>query len=479
VDTSIKQSQQRPTDRVAHSGKESNMEERTFRWRRTTGVLAAFALVAAACGGGGGDASPAATDGGGSSPAATDGAAPSDGGASPSDGGGGGQIGGTVSVIGTWGGGEQESFEAMIAPFEEQTGVDVQYTGTRDINTVLSTGVQSGILPDVAGLPGPGQMRDWAEQGALKPLGDVLDIAAYQEQTAPALVELGTVNDDVYGIFIKAAVKGLIWYNPTVYTAGEPASWDALTATDPAPAENLWCIALESQAASGWPGTDWIEDFVLRQSGPDIYDAWVAGTHPWTSPEIRQAFEAFGSAVENSYGGSDAVLTTAFQDGGNQLFTDPPGCLFHHQASFITEFFVNQGGAQEGQYDFFRMPDLNPQFAGATTGAGDLFGMFNDTEQARALMAYLVTPEAQAIWVERGGALSANTQVTTYPDEISQRSAEILANAGVFRFDGSDLMPVAMNDAFWKAILDYVNDPSQLDSILTSLDETQASAYGG
>jgi alpha-glucoside transport system substrate-binding protein len=105
--------------------------------------------------------------------------------------------------------------------------------------------------------------------------------------------------------------------------------------------------------------------------------------------------------------------------------------------------------------------------------------MFNDTPQARALMAYLVTPEAQSIWVERGGALSANSKVTAYPDEISKRSAEILAEAGVFRFDGSDLMPVAMNDAFWKGILDYVNDPSQLDSILASLDETQTSAYGG
>jgi alpha-glucoside transport system substrate-binding protein len=322
-------------------------------------------------------------------------------------------------------------------------------------------------------------MREWFTAGALKPLDDVLDTATYTADTAPALVELGSVDGQIAGVFIKAAVKGLIWYNPNVYTGGEPASWDALTATSPAPAQNLWCIGLESQAASGWPGTDWIEDFVLRQSGPDIYDGWVAGTQKWTSPEIKQAFEAFGAAAANAYGGSDAVLTTAFQDGGNQLFADPPGCLLHHQASFITDFFKEQGGAQEGQYDFFRMPDINSAYAGATTGAGDLFGMFNDTPQARALMAYLVTPEAQSIWVERGGALSANAKVTEYPDEISSRSAELLASAGVFRFDASDLMPVAMNEAFWKGILDYVKDPGQIDAILANLDSIQASAYGG
>jgi alpha-glucoside transport system substrate-binding protein len=447
------------------------MEERTSQVRRGAAFLVAAAIMVAACSDGGASASPAASAGGETAAPATSGASPS------ADGG--GQIGGTVSVIGTWGGSEQESFLAMVAPFEAETGIDVQYTGTRDLNTVLSTGVASGILPDVAGLPGPGQLREWAMAGALKPLDDVLDLTAYTADTAPALVELGTVDGKIAGIFIKAAVKGLIWYNPGVYTAGAPATWDALQATAPAPASNLWCIGLESGASSGWPGTDWIEDFVLRQSGPDVYDAWVAGTQKWTSPEIKSAFEAFGAAADQAYGGSDAILTTNFGDGGNQLFTDPPGCLFHHQASFITDFFKNQGGAQEGQYDFFRMPDINSAYAGATTGAGDLFGMFNDTPQARALMAYLVTPEAQAIWVERGGALSANTKVTSYPDDISKRSAEILANAGVFRFDGSDLMPVAMNDAFWKAILDYVKDPGQLDTILADLDSVQTSAYGG
>lgn len=445
------------------------MEERTIRWRRASGLLAAIAILAAAC----------STPGTTSAPTTAASAPPAgsaDPGASPSAG---GQIGGVVTVIGTWGGSEAESFEAMIKPFEDSTGVDVQFTGTRDINTVLSTGVASGILPDVAGLPGPGQLVEWAKAGAIKPLDDVLDTAAYKADTAPALVELGTVDGKISGIFIKAAVKGLIWFNPKVYTGGEPATWDALTATAPAPASNLWCIGLESGAASGWPGTDWIEDFVLRQSGPDIYDAWVAGTQKWSSPEIKSAFEAFGAAAAASYGGSNAILTTNFGDGGNQLFTEPPGCIFHHQASFITDFFKKQGGAVDGEYDFFRMPDLNTSFAGATTGAGDLFGMFNDTPQARALMAYLVTPEAQSIWVERGGALSANTKVTAYPDDISKRSAQILADAGVFRFDGSDLMPVAMNDAFWKAILDYVKDPSQIDAILANLDTIQTSAYGG
>jgi alpha-glucoside transport system substrate-binding protein len=124
------------------------------------------------------------------------------------------------------------------------------------------------------------------------------------------------------------------------------------------------------------------------------------------------------------------------------------------------------------------MPDINPDDAGAFTGAGDLFGMFNDTPESRSRLQYLATPEAQQIGVSRGGALSGNTEVTDYPDEVSQRSAEILASAEIFRFDAGDLMPNEMKAAFFRAMVDFAQDQGQLDSILTELDSVQASAYG-
>jgi len=86
----------------------------------------------------------------------------------------------TVSVIGTWGGDEQSAFLKMVEPWEQRTGAKVKYTGTRDINTVLTTGVASGVLPDLAGLPGPGQMAEYAQAGKLAALDDVLDLPTYQ-----------------------------------------------------------------------------------------------------------------------------------------------------------------------------------------------------------------------------------------------------------------------------------------------------------
>ena len=103
--------------------------------------------------------------------------------------------------------------------------------------------------------------------------------------------------------------------------------------------------------------------------------------------------------------------------------------------------------------------------------------MFHDTDEAKSLMKYLVTAEAQDIWVKLGGALSANKNATSYPDDIAKKSAALLANAKIFAFDASDLMPSAMNAAFWTAVVDYTKDPSKLDSILATLDGVQKDAY--
>ena len=425
------------------------MKQRRTAWRRVAAIAGAAALVFAAC-------------------------------ASPSGSG----AGKSVTVIGTWGGDEEKAFKQMVAPWEQQTGNTVKYTGTRDINQVLTTGVASGVLPDLAGLPGPGQMKQYAQAGALKPLDDVLDMAKYTEETAPALVELGKVDGKTVGVFIKAAVKGLIWYSPKLhdYAASPPTSWDDLTSQAKAnqgDAEAIWCVGLESGAASGWPGTDWIEDIVLRTAGPEKYDQWWGGTLKWSSPEIKSAFQTFGDVVKDAYGGSNTVLTTNFEKGGDPLFKSPPGCEFHHQASFITGLGAFKTAKAGTDYNFFPFPDIDPKYTGAIEGAGDLFGMFHDTAEAKSLMKYLVTAPAQNIWVKIGGALSANKNATDYPDEIAKRSAALLTDAKIFAFDASDLMPSAMNNAFWKAILDYTKDPSKLDSILSDLDKVQADSYGG
>lgn len=454
------------------------MAERSGWIRSRLMVLAAGAsLVVAACSGGGASTAPSA---------AAPSAAPGESQPAASESGGGEQLGGQVNVWTAWGGQELTAFQAVLQPFIDETGIQVNLLTIRDQDLQLSNNVAAGTsLPDIANPPNPQRYEEWATSGIMKPLESFLDMDAYMANTLPGLLledkNYGFIGDQHYLLMVKSQLKGLIWYNPGVYTGEAPETWDDLIATPPAPASNLFCAAFESGDASGWPASDDLANIVMRQSGEQVYVDWYEGRHKWTSPEIKLAYETFGQMVANDalYGGTNYALSTNFQSGGDGLFSDPPGCLFYEQATFVPAMFVqsNPDLVAGDNFNFFPHPKFNDEFAGNVEGFFDSFVMYNDTPQARALMQYMVTDEAQQIWVDEGGTLAASKNVTTYPDVLGENAAAILQEADNILLTAGDYMPADMQRAFWKSLLDFTNDQSQLDSILANLDTVQASAY--
>jgi len=392
----------------------------------------------------------------------------------------------TIAVI--WSGKELDAFESALVPFENQTGIDVVVESVgRDLPTVLATRIAAGNPPDMAAMPNPGQMKEFAEKGVLVPLDDLSNLA----DSAKAFVDLATVNDHVYGVFISADLKSLVWYDPKVFKARGytiPKSWPELIELCNkivADGGTPWSIGLESGAASGWPGTDWIEDIMLRTAGPELYDKWVNHEIPWTHPAVKKAFQYFGQIALNDkyvYGGTTGELLTNFGDAGNPLFTNPPGAYMMKQATFIQSFIkkANPGLVAGEDYDVFVFPPISPVFGTPMLGAGDLISAFKDTPEVRALANYLASAQAQEIWCKALGKLAVNTKVdpSIYPDPVTAKAAQLLANASAFRFDGSDMMPAAVGaGTFWSGVLDYVSG-IPLDTVLANIEASAKEAYG-
>ncbi|MGA2976705.1 MAG: ABC transporter substrate-binding protein [Spirochaetia bacterium] len=404
----------------------------------------------------------------------------------------GGKVGGSVSVLGVWGGQELDIFNSMVAPFQDRTGVKVEFEGTRDLDAVLTTRVAAGNPPDLAALPGPGKMAEFARQGKMVDLSGVLDMAAMKKAYAQGWLDLGSVDGKLVGIFTKASLKGLIWYNPkNLKAAGVqiPTTWDQLMSTSQAIAAKgttPWAVGVESGAASGWTGTDWLENIFLRMYGPAKYKDWYDGKLAWTSPEVKTVWQTWGKIVADPkmvYGGSQYELSTNFGTAFTPVFQTPPAAYFHFQATFIQSFIQKQYPDLKpvDDFNFFGFPAINQQYAKAVEIAGDLFGMFKKTPQSTAFITYVTTAEAQDFWVKPANGISPNRAVplSDYPDPLSKNAAQILTSADIAVFDASDMMPSKMNAAFWSAIMSYLANPDQLDSILSDLDKVRADAYSG
>lgn len=383
----------------------------------------------------------------------------------------------TLVILGSLTGVGQEIVEDAFAPFTAETGIEVVYEGTDAFSTVLPIRVAGGDVPDLAIFPQPGLMADLAREGALTPLDAAVDLATLTTAFGPDWVSLGTVDEQVYGLWMRSDPKSLVWYNPDAFEAAGydiPTSWDelmGLTETIAEAGNTPWCLGMESGEATGWVGTDWVEDILLRTAGPQVYDQWVTHEIPFNSPAVKEAVEIFGEIVRNdSYvrGGVVGALSTPFGDAPAPMFDQPPGCYLHRQASFITDFLPDT--IEPGKdTQVFLLPGDGPT-APLLTG-GLVIAMTDNSPAAQAAIGYLTTVTPHESWAARG-YISPHREVdlAIYPNDGVRQMAEILTQAETIRFDGSDLMPAAVGTGtFWTAMVNYVGG-ADIDTVLSAID---------
>ena len=272
-------------------------------------------------------------------------------------------------------------------PFEEATGIDVQYTGTKEFETQINVRVDAGDPPDIADMPQPGLLASFARQGKVVDVSSFINTDKLQEQYTQGWLDMATMpgpdgEDIMAGVWHRTAGKSFVWYPKAKFEeAGYevPTTWDellALTQTIADDGDPAWCIGIESGAATGWVATDWMENIMLRTTDPANYDTWVAGELPFSSPEVTNAAEIMAEIWLNPdyvYGGTEGIVSIFIGDSPVPMFEDPPGCWFHIQAPWITGFFGE--GLESGvDYDFFTLPGIDPANGVPVLVAGDVDG---------------------------------------------------------------------------------------------------------
>ena len=409
-------------------------------------------------------------------------------GSSSSDSSGSSDISGSITSTGPWSGAEEDSFNAVIAGFNEKyPNVSVSYTSGGDqLPTQLSTAVEGGNPPDVAALPQPGLLKDLVGKDALKPIEFARDDI---EKNFSEVTKLGEVDGTLYGLLFKAANKSLIWYNvPVLSDAGvdPPETWDDLMTAQTTIGQSgvrPWSIG----GADGWTLTDLFENIYLRTAGPDMYDQLATHSIPWTDQSVKDALAEMAKIVgdsQNIAGGTSGALQTDFPTSVTQVYADPPKAAMVSEGDFVAAVISDSTSAEpETGYNAFPFPSINDS-APSVVGGGDFVVMFNDNPATQAFVSYLATPEAATIWAEKGGfaSLNKNLDTSVYPDAITQATAAPLSEAEVFRFDLSDLQPSAfggtVGQGLFKEFQDFVQNPSDIDGITQQMEKSAQQAYG-
>jgi alpha-glucoside transport system substrate-binding protein len=390
--------------------------------------------------------------------------------------------GGTVSMIGVWSGDEEANFKGILEPFLSECNVTLEYEGTRD-QAVLATRVEGGNPPDIAGLPNPGIMGQYADD--LVPLGGVVAL----DDFSPAWQSLGSVQGTVYGAFFKADTKSLVWYNPKAFAAAGyevPTTWDEMMAlSDQIVADGgvPWSTGIGSGDATGWVATDWIQDILLRAEGPEFIERWVKHEVAWTDPAIKAAWEEYYSIVASdtyALGGADGTINTGFAESLYPLFLDPPEAYMDRMAGFAGGVIAEQYPdlTEVDDYDFFLLPEKSATPGAPMQGGADVFVMFNDSAAAKGLMAYMFSQMAGEDLAESGWGLSPNGKVgaSAYPSALSGKMATAMNEAPSFSFDADDRMPGGINMDYFSGVTEYIGG-GDLDTILQRLEDLATAAY--
>ena len=350
----------------------------------------------------------------------------------------GAQPGDELYMLYQWSGQEEERLHQILRPLVLACGIELAPESTRD-QGMLDTRVQAGTPPDVA----------FWNAAQLVQYEDILvpmtDLGVNEDNYRDIFKNPGIVNGRWLGLPIKVDVKSIIWYSPDVFNAkgySVPTTWAELEDLVDEMVENgdvPWSMGFESDDATGWAGTDFIQDILLVKQGPDFVNGIITGDVPYNAPGIFEAYEIYESWAKDplyTVNGAEGTLATGFVDAIYQVFQDPPTAMMVKQSGFAsgeieTEFDDLAYGTG---YDFFPVPDLQ-----GIQGGVDWMMAFSDSPTVKALVAYLSSDLGGIHWAQAWFDNTPNLAGTgNYAREDLNKRGDMLAETTGFTPDIGD-----------------------------------------
>lgn len=397
--------------------------------------------------------------------------------------------GSTIEVMYAFSGSQATGFQEAVDAWAGRHDVQVSYSGSDDLTTDLRARIAAGNPPDLAVLPQPGLAVELARERVVEPLDDVLPISRVASGMVPGIVAPLQTGGRTYGIPVAMNVKSLLWYDRHALhdvDIDPPQSMDDLAVAGDRLRDHgstPWCLGIEDGANSGWAGTDWIEELVLKGAGPEVYDGWVAGRVPFSDERIKQAFTTYAEVVQHDgvEGGGPAAARRDVRHAADGLFAEPQRCALLKQGSYVTQ----QGFLPERVRTAI---DQTTSVVAFPAGDNDAIEVGGDSAvllrghdpAARDLVRYMGSdPRFGADWAgsEDRGFISPREDfdLERYASTTTRKIASAAYQAQTVRFDASDQMAPALGSgAFARGMVGLTAGTVTVDQLVAQLDAARA-----
>jgi multiple sugar transport system substrate-binding protein len=365
----------------------------------------------------------------------------------------------------------KKAYAAVFDAFTKASGTEVK------VNTVDHNSFQEGINNYLQGSPDEvftwfagNRMQFFAAQGLLTPIDDIWE--KIKDQYAPGFQQASTAADGKKYFVPFYNYPWAFFYRKSVWAAKGytvPKTLDELkTLAAKMKKDGLTPIAFADK--DGWPAMGTFDYLNMRTNGYQFHIDLMAHKESWTDPKVKTVFDTWKGLLPLH---QDGALGRTWQEAAQTLAKKQAGMYL--LGMFLGQQFPK---ADQDDLDFFPFPEIDSNIGMDAVEApidGFLVSSKGESDQSRALLTYLASPEAQLLYL--GGDptnIAANkTASTAKYTNLQKKAVELISSAkSISQFLDRDTRPDFASPVVIPALQQFLKDGDS-DAVTKSL-EAQA-----
>ena len=211
--------------------------------------------------------------------------------------------------------------------------------------------------------------------------------------------------------------------------------------------DRLWCMDIESGASTGWIASNWLEDIVLHEYGPNVYDKWSQQKITPKNNEIKSSISSIGEIIfidHAIYGGKERIISKEFRNNYQNLVDRDNTCVFSWSGHFANMYFPSDK-SYGTDYDFFKFPSTKNR--NAMVGLGDSLVILNSSEESIQVFNSLTSNGFGQDWTSHRDSMfisaNKNSNINEIKNPLLLKETNLIRSAlneDLFRYDASELM---------------------------------------